>query len=290
VPGGEYSRIYSFGASEEATMRGAPATVSAFRLDQYEVTVGRFREFVAAWKGGAGYSPAPGSGKHTHLNAGKGLTIIGGQFEQGWQPADSRDVAPTDANLLCNPRFATWTPRVADHERHPINCVTWAEAYAFCIWDGGFLPTEAEWEYAAAGGDEQRLYPWGALAPGTDSRYAIYGCLYPSGPVSIGATVGVCNGNNLPAVGTAKLGLARWNQLDLSGSVWEWNLDSVDSTTPLDENEVCVDCVYVKSATEHAVRGGQFENSGYTLLSTYRKSATAAERHYGVGFRCARAP
>jgi formylglycine-generating enzyme required for sulfatase activity len=42
----------------------------------------------------------------------------------------------------------------------PINCVTWHEAYAFCIWDGGFLPTEAEWELAASGGEE-RVFPYG---------------------------------------------------------------------------------------------------------------------------------
>jgi hypothetical protein len=47
------------------------ATVSTFRLDKYLVTVGRFRQFVNAWSGGAGYLPPAGSGKHTYLNGGR---------------------------------------------------------------------------------------------------------------------------------------------------------------------------------------------------------------------------
>src|SRR5580658_5584959 len=180
VQGGTYFRTYNYGSSP--TAEADPATLSTFRLDKYLVTVGRFRRFVNAWNGGSGWTPVARAGKHVHLNGGAGLANSGapGTYETGWVAPDDVNVAPTDVNLTatCEP-YATWTPTAAGKENLPIICVDWFEAYAFCIWDGGFLPSEAEWEYAAAGGRQQRLYPWGAASPGTDNQHAIYGCFYP---------------------------------------------------------------------------------------------------------------
>jgi sulfatase modifying factor 1 len=227
VTGGTYYRTYTNSGSGPKG-EADPATVSGFRLDKYLVTVGRFRQFVTAWNNGAGYTPPAGSGKHTHLNGGRGLANSGtaGTYEPGWATSNNGNVAPTNANLVnCGSSsadaYATWTSSSGSQENLPIYCVNWWEAYAFCIWDGGFLPSEAEWEYAAAGGSQQREYPWGTTAPGTANQYAIYGCYYPSGS---GRCAGV---TSIAPVGTATLGAGLWGQLDLAGEMWEWNLERI---------------------------------------------------------------
>ena len=169
VPGGTYQRTFT----QENGPEGDDVTVSGFRLDKYDVTVGRFRQFVSAvlpTEGGAGWLPASGSGKHVHLNGGQGLVAVGYPldggvaadagtvYESGWASAYDSNVVPTDANLACE-SFATWTTAASDSEHLPIDCVNWYEAYAFCIWDGGFLPSEAEWELAGTGGDNTARSP-----------------------------------------------------------------------------------------------------------------------------------
>jgi sulfatase modifying factor 1 len=250
------------------------------------VTVGRVRQFVTAWDTGLGYRPAAGSGKHAYLNSGRGLANSErlGTFEPGWAPSDYSSVAPTDADLVCmsSPQnFSTWTPGVGSNENLPIDCVNWYEAYAFCIWDGGFLPSEAEWEYAAAGGSEQREYPWGSTDPGTANKYAMYGCYYPNGS-------GDCTGvANVAPVGMATLGAGAWGQLDMAGEIYEWSLDSDDSDTTY--ADPCINCAYVSSTANRAIRGGSFEVGLGVALPPYRGFAAPASRG-GIGFRCARSP
>ena len=140
-------------------------TVGGFYLDEFEVTVGRFRRFVDQYDGTV---PAEGAGAHPKIPG------------SGWQTAWNKYYHATREKLVaaikCDSTYQTWHDSPSGTEQHPMNCVTWYEAFAFCAWDGGRLPTEAEWEKAAAGGDENRLFPWGMAE--ADITRASYGCLY----------------------------------------------------------------------------------------------------------------
>jgi formylglycine-generating enzyme required for sulfatase activity len=300
VPGGSYYRSYTndgSGPSGEADR----ATVSDFKLDKYLVTVGRFRQFVNAWNFGTGFTPPAGSGKHTHLNGGLGLVNAGAPadagtvYETGWLASDDANVALTDANLQFCGTNSTWTSAPGNQESLPIDCLNWYEAYAFCIWDGGFLPSEAEWAYAAAGGEPEREYPWGSTAPGTANLYAIYGdgagnCYYPSG------TMAACTGvANIAPVGTATLGAGRWGQLDLAGEMWQWTLDWYSSSY----DEPCVDCANLTSSYPPSVpaacgsrvaRSTSYADRAADLVSTFRFGGFSPSARSTVGIRCARAP
>ncbi len=295
VPGGAFFRSYANEEDGGATDESNPASVSGFRLDKYLVTVGRFRQFVNAVylpDGGAGWLPPPGSGKHAHLNGGEGLAYApnmeaGQEYEPGWIAADDSYVAPTDANLSCG-GGGTWTNPPAGQENLPMICFDWQEAYAFCIWDGGFLPSEAEWEYAAAGGSQQRQFPWGSTPPTTvPNGYAIFGdgsgnCYYPTGTLAPCAAAGI---SNIAPVGTPNLGVGAWGQLDLGGDVWEWVVD----WSAASYEDPCIDCAYLATATDRVIRGGD-DYLGAGFLQSASRDAWVPTERSGFGVRCARSP
>ena len=152
-----------------------------------------------------------------------------------------------------------------------MTCVSWYEAYAFCIWDGGRLPTEAEWNFVAAGGSEERPYPWGAPAP--DDTRAVF-------------CPGSCS--KVLAVGSkAPSGNGRWGQSDLVGNAWEWNLDVYSNPYP---KAACNDCANAPadSTVPRVFRGGSAGNDASFLLGASRFSRAAGDHNGFVGLRCAR--
>lgn len=279
VTGGTFLRSFD---NVYALDKNNLATVSGFRLDRFEVTGARFRAFVGAVVGG--WRPASGAGRHTHLPGG-GLTQAGGPLlEPGWDGAWNSQLFPTKAEwtsaLSCDVP-ATWTSAPGGNEQLPINCITRIEAYAFCIWDGGFLPSETEWNYAATGGDEQRVFPW-STPPQSSAIDCTFGNFRPDPDAAF------CAGKPVPP-GLYPKGAARWGHADMSGNLYERTLDGyADYLAP------CIDCVNLRPGqplNHYIVRGGSYYTTGPTGVSANaRPSDPETLRATGFGFRCARTP
>jgi len=269
VPGGSFKRNYDGVNFRNDTF---PATISSFHLDRFEVTVGRYRAFIDSGKGTQLGPPAQGDGAHDAFT--------------GWDPAWNTGLLADRATFTaksdtCSPAYSTWNDMVRNgaDENMPINCVTWYEAVAFCAWDGGFLPTEAEWNYAAAGGSDQRVYPWSPPlttpppTPIMDSTYAVY--------MNFGAAYDALVGSKSPR------GDGKWGHADLAGNVAEHLLDWYVSPFP---TMSCNDCVTLTSPnTYHAMRGGSTGDDSALLAVSYRdRDLGPASRLSSFGFRCAR--
>lgn len=256
VPGGADTTVFGF----DNELPEHAMTVSSFALDTFEATVGRFRRFVDAYAG----PPAVGAGAHP--------LIPGTGWASWWDALVPSDAAALRLQLNCS--GPTWTDAPGGNENLPVNCVSWYVAVAFCAWDGGWLPTEAEWEYAAAGGDENRLYPWGSEAP--QLAHA---------------------SRDTPAaeVGSTPAGNGRWGHRDLAGSKFEWTYDA--SSRYSGGGAACTNCANTlfDRYNDHVLRGGgRGLGLAINLPSSYLR---AAYRVYSptihsptVGFRCARTP
>jgi formylglycine-generating enzyme len=256
VPGGSYRRFDIL-----ADAGPFEATVSDFRLDVYEVTVGRFRKFLEAGKGTKRSAPPAGAGTRV------------GIANSGWNATEWNIFLPEDtaalrgqlAETTCPTAPSvpvTWTDAPGANESKPQNCLTWFEAFAFCVWDGGFLPTEAEWNYAGAGGSEQREYPWGT---GANSLLAVYA------------------GESPQNVGSKPGGRARWGQLDVGGNLWEWNLDT-GAAYPT----TCTNCANTDTSPYRVIRGGATSDDGVGMLNSFRTGAEYKTPVANIGARCAR--
>ena len=170
------------------------------------------------------------------------------------------------ARSLRAPRQPPW-----NGDEHPIVNVTWEEMRAFCQGIGGRLPTEAEWEFAARGGADGAIYPWGPafdpdLANGIDRAGAdTWARTAPVGSFPSNA----------------------YGLRDMIGNVWEWVADwywplyfgrSVESDPP--------------GAAEgrfRALRGGSWDNEPEHLRTSFRFRLSPTGRYpLYVGGRCAR--
>jgi sulfatase modifying factor 1 len=272
LPGGTFSRSCDADCQDcDAAPRNYPASVSAFSLDAFEVTVARFRAFVVQY---SGVAPEAGSGKNPRNPADEGWRTAWDEHLPGTRAALELSLSddPDDPYDLCGPN-GTWTAGPDLNESKPINCVDFYVAYAFCIWDGGRLPTEAEWNFAAAGGDEERVYPWSSPPESTyiTAIHAVHGQSddAPLGPSEVG---------KLPD------GDGRFGHADLAGNVAEWVFD--DSSICYPTPDQCSDCGYSSADSLRVLRGGSFIDAPDNVAVESRLAAS--EGYSFAGFRCVR--
>lgn len=250
VPGG----VTTFGTEETAPLGGALALISEspprvfgahrFYIDREHVTVARFRDALARGFG-APDLPQPTGGD-----------------------------PPDPAFELC-----TWTDKKGSKEDYALNCVTFKLAQAFCRFEGGDLPTELQWEYAAgtAGSTDRRRYSWGDEVPTCDrsvwGRDTGEACSsqYPRGPASI--TEDVTDATPLGIHG-------------LGGNLFNFVLDDPHEYTHRCWSETSiVDPRCTAPVDAETVRGTIWSTLPSRVTTRYR-TPTAGGLAVIVGFRC----
>ncbi len=180
---------------------------------------------------------------------------------------------------------------LAKYEQHPVTFVSWVGATAYAQWAGRRLPTEAEWERAARGGQPHRFWAWPDEAP----------------PHSAGNFCDTTHVQRFPAIkrpgryflgyedgyeGTAPVCSFAPNGLglfDLMGNVWEWCQDTYDAgfyakspaLDPVNEGP---------SQLGRVVRGGAFMNAPWSVRPACRLFEQPAVNGVFFGFRCAASP
>ena len=245
VPGGTYRMGSEDGKDDERPVHAV--TVEPFCMDVTEVTAGAYQE--CAERGAC--RPPESTVRWSDIT---------GEMKDRDSPA-------------C-------TGNQPNKDRLAMNCVSWEDADAFCRAAGKRLPAEAEWEFAAAGGEERRRYPWGSAPP---SARLLNACDRAC------AELIVKQGNTqrpmldeddgaaqVAPVGSYPEGVSRFGMLDMAGNVWEW------TASPY--------CTYPEHACASQYRVFRGGGWGGTLIANLRTTARMwshpSHRYNDVGFRC----
>ncbi len=277
LPGGtflmgtDYDR--GFPADGEGPVRSV--SLSPFAIDTYPVTNADFAAFVAV------------TNFRTEAEA-FGWSFV---FWSHIPPERFGDLvedtaAPTP--WWCKVPGASWKQPVGpgsdiqDTLNHPVVHVSWNDAAAYAAWASKTLPTDARWEYAARGGLEQKLYPWGdELTPGGKHLCNIWQGQFPRHDTAEDGYAGSCPADSFPPNG--------YGLYSMIGNVWEWCADWFD--TAFSGKSMLHDPAGPSIGQTKVMKGGSFLCHA-SYCNRYRVAArtsnTPDSSASNIGFRCVR--
>lgn len=174
------------------------------------------------------------------------------------------------------PEVATWgTPVWKDGRfpeekaKHPVVCIAWHDAKAYCEWADLGLPTELQWEKAARGFDG-RLYPWGNAWDRMKLR-----------------NLNNKGAETTCAVGGYPAGASPFGVLDMSGNVWEWCENWHEDGAY--ERHARGDLALPRAGQSKMLRGGSWHGDNpLPFRCAARVPRNPDERASVAGFRCVR--
>jgi iron(II)-dependent oxidoreductase len=198
--------------------------------------------------------------------------------EEGWR---WRESANAGHPVYWRGEGKGWSVRQFDQWKkllphQPVVHVNWHEANAWCRWAGRRLPTEAEWEFAAAAepsdvtapSEGKRIYPWGNTVPGKHQANldaAVLGCV------------------DVAAHGE---GDSVWGCRQMIGNVWEWTA-SVFAPYPGFAPDVYAEYSQPWFGSRKVLRGGAWATRSRLINNTYRNFFPPDRRDIFAGFRTA---
>jgi len=276
VPSGGFSRGALDGSSGlEGAFPIRWIQISSFQLSETEITCAQFKEFMDA----GGYDDS------TLWSA------------EGWAEKESQDWTAPER---WNEGLASWLIG-DDFPDNPVAGVSYYEAEAYANWVGGRLTTEAEWEYAARGGEgpdtnadtypDGNRYPWGNEFNAEIGGEIVH-CNFSNATTDPMPDSLVDDFDNSSPVGAFPEGASWCGALDMAGNIAEWTSDwfSLDYYASSPD----VNPQGPETGEEKVVRGGSFisqsnnSDPGYNLRTWRRDSRDADDRRKQIGFRVAK--